>query len=648
MKIQEILFPQVGRCTEEELYFRRMEGRNGTAQEGLLAEMMRAGEYLENRKLVFYDEKSGRIKLLKGGRVWFDTYFNGFSIGKWRKYTTLSQLSLKLRLSGKVRVTLYVEEEIFQNINKTVLAQTVVEYGTPEEKPEDMPDSKLKEDLAGRALPENAAFGEFRFDFPKGDDKGMYSFEIEALSDECVFCGGSYFSDIPAEKQRKVTIGAGICTFRREAFVEKNIELLRKHILENPDCPMCGHLEVFIADNGRTLDADRLRSEHIHIYPNRNLGGAGGFTRTLIEMKKRKDLQVTHALLMDDDIVIEPEALVKTWTILTLVKEEYLDAFIGGAMLRLDRQSIQVESGAAWNGGMLNSLKAGLDLRILSACLYNEVEEYTEYNAWWYCCFPMDIVREDNLPLPIFIRGDDLEYGLRNMKTLILMNGICAWHEPFEYKYSSSMEYYIIRNQLIDNAFHCPWYGAKQLKKAMMTHCKQEIMFYRYKNVDLYIRGIEDFLKGPKWLMEQDGEALHKEIMNSGYKAAELQALDMPFQYPVFDASVHIQDTTKARVKRILTLNGLLLPARGEAIVPVAALKSIMFYRKKRVMHYDAASRKAFVTRKSNREAWKCIYKTLKLNRKISRRLAGAQQAYREEGLKLRTLEFWNKFLGLV
>lgn len=44
-----------------------------------------------------------------------------------------------------------------------------------------------------------------------------------------------------------------------------------------------------------------------------------------------------HALLMDDDIVIEPEALVKTYQILTLLKDEYEDAFIGGAMLRLDK-----------------------------------------------------------------------------------------------------------------------------------------------------------------------------------------------------------------------------------------------------------------------------------------------------------------------
>ena len=38
-------------------------------------------------------------------------------------------------------------------------------------------------------------------------------------------------------------------------------------------------MKVFIADNGKSLDRERLSSEHICINPNRNLGGAGGFTR---------------------------------------------------------------------------------------------------------------------------------------------------------------------------------------------------------------------------------------------------------------------------------------------------------------------------------------------------------------------------------
>jgi hypothetical protein len=296
---------------------------------------------------------------------------------------------------------------------------------------------------------------------------------------------------------------------------------------------------------------------------------------------------------------------------------------------------------------MLISNKHGLDLRNVDACLYNEIEEYTEFNAWWYCCFPMSVVRDDNLPLPIFIRGDDLEYGLRNMKDLILMNGICVWHEPFENKYSSFLEYYITRNQLIDNSFHCRWYGKKQLKREVKIHCVQEIMLYRYKNVELYLQGIKDFLKGPKWLMEQDGEALHKQVMAAGYKGQELKTLDMPFHYYIYKDNMNISDNPKALKIRALTFNGLFFRNQGDTIVPMAAANSIQSYRKKRVMFYDVTSKKAFVTERNVGASIKYMFKTIGVLFEVSLKLDKAQEAYRTEGMKLRTREFWNEFLGL-
>lgn len=596
MNIQKILYPEVGRCTEQELYFK-------------------------TDKRAEYDSKHGCIRFEKKGQVTFDTYFNGFSVEKWMKYTILDNVSLNISLLGKFRVTLMSRELIHGDIITKVISETVIEADARQE---------------------------FSFSYESGEKKGMYTFQLKALKDGSNFYGGAYTSEVPAKKIRNVKIGVSICTFKREPFIEKNLRILNESILMNEASPLYGHLEVFIADNGKSLDVKRLSSDKIHINPNRNLGGAGGFTRDLIEiMTHNEELGVTHALLMDDDVVIEPEALIKTYMLLSLLKDEHADAFIGGAMLRLDKQNIQVEAGATWNGGRLDSLKKDLNLKKCKNCLYNEIEEFTEFNAWWYCCFPMKIVTPENLPLPIFIRGDDLEYGLRNMKELILMNGICVWHEPFENKYSSFLEYYIMRNQLIDNAFHCHWYGAKQLNRSILGHCIREIMFYRYKNVDLYLQGIRDFLKGPEWLMQQDGEELHKKVMSAGYKGQDLKELDMGFHYPTYIASYEYVDRKKDKIKRILSLNGLFLPAKGENIVPMSAARPVHFYRKRRVMHYDVTSKKAFVTEKSFRTSIKYLFKTFGMICTTRLKLKRAQEAYRTEGLKLRTLTFWNEFLGL-
>ena len=54
------------------------------------------------------------------------------------------------------------------------------------------------------------------------------------------------------------------------------------------------------------------------------------------------------------------------------------------------------------------------------------------------------------MPLPIFIRGDDIEFSRRCNAKILSLPGICVWHEPFYKKYSEIMEdYYLLRNVLI-------------------------------------------------------------------------------------------------------------------------------------------------------------------------------------------------------
>ena len=84
----------------------------------------------------------------------------------------------------------------------------------------------------------------------------------------------------------------------------------------------------FVSDNGQTLDIDKLGSDKISYCTQQNTGGAGGFTRGLMEILKNGNPHgITHALLMDDDITIDTESIEKTYTILSLLKDEYADAF---------------------------------------------------------------------------------------------------------------------------------------------------------------------------------------------------------------------------------------------------------------------------------------------------------------------------------
>lgn len=596
MELQRILFPNEDRCKEKELYFR-------TSADGEFAE--------------------GIFSLAKGECVAFDTYFNAFSIEKWKKYTIVSSVFLRLELSGKWKISLLSKELRNEVACETVLSEHIVETEVP---------------------------GFFEFRFEEDVDRGLYAFKAEVLSEDGRLYGGAYCTDLPVQDRQNVKIGICICTYRREKYIERNLQILKEEILDNKESPAYGHLEVFIADNGRSLDQERLQTDLVHLYPNRNLGGTGGFTRGLIEICNNNSiLNVTHVLFMDDDVVIEPEAIVKTYLILSLIRSEHKEAFIGGAMLSLDEQYMQIESGALWNGGSLRALKSHIDMRRCENCICNEYEEAIDYNGWWYCCFPITIADNDNLPLPMFIRRDDIEYGLRNMRESISMNGICVWHEPFDNKYSAYLEYYTVRNQLITNAFHCEWYGAKHLRKEMLSRCVQEIMFYRYKSVELYLQGILDYLKGPGWLETQDGEKLNNRVVSMGYTAQPVRTLEESYQMrwnqKDYELSCHISDVQYGRVRRWITFNGLFLPAKGENCVPMAQTKTIQFYRKKRVLHYNESNQTGFITEKSILLSLKYIIKMIWVMLQVTFRYKKVQAAYATDGKKLRTYSFWKNYI---
>lgn len=244
---------------------------------------------------------------------------------------------------------------------------------------------------------------------------------------------------------------------------------------------------------------------------------------------------------------------------------------------------------------------------------------------------------------------------MRNMKRLILMNGICVWHEPFEKKYSSFLSYYILRNRLIDNSLHNMTIPKQQFIDLLKTQVMEQVRLYRYKNADLLMRGVEDFLRGVNWLAEQDGEALHREIMSEGYKLQYLEDLEeqVQFLYPFYEDSLHAQNpkTRKYRFLHKYTTNGIFyLPtssARPFNIVPVVGAKDINVYRTEKVLNYDYNSRKGFITHKDPDQAAKTIKRLKELCRRLEQEYDSAVKDFADNGRRLMSREFWEKYLEL-
>ena len=151
--------------------------------------------------------------------------------------------------------------------------------------------------------------------------------------------------------------------------------------------------------------------EWVHLVPNRNCGGAGGFTRGMLEAMDHKE-KPTHVLLMDDDVMILPESLIRTYNLLKIVRPEYEHHFISGAMLFYEEMNFLYEDvGFMDHEGTYGPLKDRVDTRKIEDVLRCEEiihEPKNAYAGWWYCCIPAEFVRKDNLPLPVFVRGDDV------------------------------------------------------------------------------------------------------------------------------------------------------------------------------------------------------------------------------------------------
>lgn len=91
-----------------------------------------------------------------------------------------------------------------------------------------------------------------------------------------------------------------------------------------------------VIDNGRTLVPEQWNSDKITIHPNKNVGGAGGFTRGMIESMEQPE-DITHVLLMDDDVIILPESIRRMYYLLSMLSQNLMNTLSVGQCFAMKR-----------------------------------------------------------------------------------------------------------------------------------------------------------------------------------------------------------------------------------------------------------------------------------------------------------------------
>lgn len=441
--------------------------------------------YYHTDQLLTPDARSGNWTIAGAGTVDFTTYFNALSVLKLLKYTraTAFRLHIDVRSAKPIAVTQTRAERLSMQ-------------------------PQLVESVTA-SVPGDNKWHEVTLDITVDPTTVIAGFQI-ATQAKTTIRNGWYEVEFDGDP-RDVELAIATTTFRKEKFIERNIELVKTELLGS-DYDIAKHLTMHVIDNGSTLDAATLSDAHVTVTPNENVGGAGGFARGMIESLEQST-PATHVLLMDDDVEVSPESILRTYNLLRIVNDEYAEAFVSGAMLNIeDTQDQKEDTGfiSTYDGSCVPA-KPPLQVTKFVDVVYNECYDEQlsvpadahRYAAWWYCVIPTAVIERNGLPLPVFVRFDDVEYGIRCNPKFMTMNGICVWHAKFDIRYNAGVErYQTIRNQMIGQMTTGLVPDTKTMLHSLHHMVDLECRKFNYTDAELALQGFEDFLKGPKFIMQ--------------------------------------------------------------------------------------------------------------------------------------------------
>jgi galactofuranosylgalactofuranosylrhamnosyl-N-acetylglucosaminyl-diphospho-decaprenol beta-1,5/1,6-galactofuranosyltransferase len=453
-------------------------------------------------------------------RVSFASYFNAFPACYWKRWTHVQHVTLRMSVRGAGRVEVYR--------------------------------SKVSGDIAhvtgAPVHPGEESVLEFRVDLAPFEDGGWIWFDVFTENDTLEVFDAVWLADEALPKQK---LAVGITTFNRMDDCVKSLIALG----EDPTVlDVVG--KVFVADQGsrkireheRFAEARAALGDRLEVIEQANLGGAGGFTRSLYEsIEHTKPGAVDQVLLMDDDIALEPDSILRANAFARAAKKPVI---VGSMMLNLQARSRLHTNGEivdlgsfVWRrapGAVWDHDFAAHSLRDTKA-LHRRID--STYNGWWMCLFPREVIERNGLPLPLFIKCDDAEYSLRALAKgvpTVTLPGSAVWHEPWTDKSDTKdwTVYFHLRNRLVMAALHAPGDMRKTLLAQGARTTARRLLSMEYSTVALEIKALEDFMAGPERLFDILATALPEvQQLRKKYTDAQFQPSAGDYPAPSFDVA---------------------------------------------------------------------------------------------------------------
>ncbi|QZY30008.1 glycosyltransferase [Nocardioides coralli] len=487
-------------------------GHNKTAQELNAVAMRQAvgtGTQVHPDQIV--SRTAYRLKL--GDKLSFGTYFNAFPASYWRRWTIVKDVRLTIRLTGR--------------------GATVTVYKSMANGRSQRVDSATNEGKKG----------EYSFDLPLKPfvDGGWYWYDVVAADEEVVVESAEWTAEVPEDRAGHGTVTIGITTMNRQDFCAKLLTQLGEsdRLGDYLD-------EVLVMEQGKEKvvdseyfpEAEKALGERLRIIEQGNIGGSGGFARAQYEGLRAG--RSTYVMMLDDDVECETEGIVRAITFGDLCRKTTI---VGGHMFSLFAKASlhsfgeRVSPYSFWWGsapGVFNNWDLGNRNLRSSRWLHARVD--VDYNGWFMCLIPREVLADIGLSLPLFIKWDDSEYGLRAKDAgypTVSLPGAAVWHVPWTDKNDALdwQSYFHHRNRFIAALLHSPYPRGGRLVRESLNHQIKHLVSMQYSTVALRHKALEDVLAGPEGLHELLPTTLPaiKELVK-GYDDATLVA--DPAEFP--------------------------------------------------------------------------------------------------------------------
>jgi galactofuranosylgalactofuranosylrhamnosyl-N-acetylglucosaminyl-diphospho-decaprenol beta-1,5/1,6-galactofuranosyltransferase len=451
--------------------------------------------------------------ITEGRRVSFATYFNAFPASYWRRWTTVDTVTLRIRVAGEGTIIVY--RSVAKGHSYPV---DTIRIDT------DQPET----------IERTLSLAPFI-------DGGWYWFDIVAGNRDMTLIEAEWAA--LTEKVRAGRLSIGFTTINRPEFILDHLRTLS----DAPDVLALVDA-VYIIDQGTNHPADhpdfteaaKGLGDKLQIIEQPNIGGSGGFSRMMDETARagRSD----YVLMYDDDIKVEPESILRAVAFADLTRRPTI---VGGHMFSLfDRTVLHAFAEAivpgTWWWDTAPNTKARHDFgrRNLRNTPWLHRRAEADYNGWWMCLIPVQIIREIGLAVPVFIKWDDAEYAVRAREhgySTVSMPGVATWHVTWQDKTDALdwQAYYHLRNRIITALLHSPHKRGGRVLAESAERQLQGLLSMQYSTTVLRLLALEDVLSGPAHLHRDLATRLkelqqQRRLYHDGQGEPDLEAFPPP------------------------------------------------------------------------------------------------------------------------